>query len=111
MLPPGGDAHSLDRNPGALPGAQRLFFGIGRHSLADLTAEAGEDNANSVHYRTDRCFQGTAVNRIICRIGDVADQPLRPRFRSAERRVGKEGASTCRSRWSTDHSKKKKNKK
>src|SRR3546814_20602691 len=25
--------------------------------------------------------------------------------RSEERRVGKEGVSTCRSRWSTDHSK------
>src|SRR3546814_18903387 len=31
--------------------------------------------------------------------------------RSEERRVGKEGASTCRSRWSRDHSKKKKNNK
>src|SRR3546814_21101451 len=28
--------------------------------------------------------------------------------RSAESRVGKEGVSTCRSRWSTDHYKKKK---
>src|SRR3546814_20175839 len=31
--------------------------------------------------------------------------------RSAERRVGKECVSTCRSRWSPDHSKKKKNRK
>src|SRR3546814_18922580 len=31
--------------------------------------------------------------------------------RSEERRVGKECVSTCRSRWSPDHSKKKKNKK
>src|SRR3546814_20213810 len=31
--------------------------------------------------------------------------PLRPRYphRSEERRVGKEGVSTCRSRWSTYH--------
>src|SRR3546814_18809702 len=26
-----------------------------------------------------------------------------PEFRSEERRVGKEGVSTCRSRWSPDH--------
>src|SRR3546814_17270122 len=31
--------------------------------------------------------------------------------RSEERRVGKEGVSTCRSRWSPYHKKKKKNKK
>src|SRR3546814_661437 len=31
-------------------------------------------------------------------------------IRSEERRVGKECVSTCRSRWSPDHSKKKKNK-
>src|SRR3546814_12998163 len=33
-----------------------------------------------------------------------------PRYRSEERRVGKEGVSTCRSRWSRYHSKKKKRK-
>src|SRR3546814_18732234 len=33
-----------------------------------------------------------------------------PEIRSEERRVGKECVSTCRSRWSPDHSKKKKNK-
>src|SRR3546814_15189776 len=32
---------------------------------------------------------------------------LFPRPRSEERRVGKECVSTCRSRWSEDHSKKK----
>src|SRR3546814_16274007 len=33
---------------------------------------------------------------------------LNPRDRSEERRVGKEWVSTCRSRWSPDHIKKKK---
>src|SRR3546814_14794706 len=34
--------------------------------------------------------------------------PYRPRRRSEERRVGKECVSTCRSRWSPSHKKKKK---
>src|SRR3546814_14299793 len=43
----------------------------------------------------------------------IDDREERPRpaardeARSEERRVGKEGVSTCRSRWSPDHSKKK----
>src|SRR3546814_12716128 len=45
---------------------------------------------------------------------DVAAKPMRldrdAAVRSEERRVGKECVSTCRSRWSTDHSKKNKNK-
>src|SRR3546814_20563854 len=49
--------------------------------------------------------------------GTCAARQTRPRrgmvtrfaLRSAERRVGKECVSTCRSRWSTDHEKKKKN--
>src|SRR3546814_12063129 len=36
-----------------------------------------------------------------------ADLPLTPLARSEERRVGKECVSTCRSRWSPYHSKKK----
>src|SRR3546814_16420776 len=35
----------------------------------------------------------------LARWAELAD----PTFRSEERRVGKEGVSTCRSRWSPDH--------
>src|SRR3546814_20976358 len=38
-----------------------------------------------------------------------ATQNIVMRLRSEERRVGKECVSTCRSRWSPDHYKKKKN--
>src|SRR3546814_19881410 len=38
---------------------------------------------------------------------DVEDRDLHSRRRSEERRVGKECVSTCRSRWSPYHSKKK----
>src|SRR3546814_14714758 len=34
-------------------------------------------------------------------------KPEDARYRSEERRVGKEGCSTCRSRWSPEHKKKK----
>src|SRR3546814_20247133 len=37
-------------------------------------------------------------------------KPVDPRSRSEERRVGKEGVSTCRSRWSPYHKKTKKTK-
>src|SRR3546814_13415276 len=40
-----------------------------------------------------------------CRIG--FDRPYAVKTRSEERRVGKEGVSTCRSRWSPYHKKKK----
>src|SRR3546814_12892792 len=35
--------------------------------------------------------------------GLAGDAHLAPEFRSEERRVGKEGVSTCRSRWSPSH--------
>src|SRR3546814_19640229 len=35
--------------------------------------------------------------------GEVAAAGIGRRRRSAERRVGKEGVSTCRSRWKQDH--------
>src|SRR3546814_20508975 len=35
--------------------------------------------------------------------GFTADMALKAPARSAERRVGKEGVSTCRSRWALDH--------
>src|SRR3546814_14780548 len=42
---------------------------------------------------------------------DIAVCEQHPDFRSEERRVGKECVSTCRSRWSPYHEKKKKEKK
>src|SRR3546814_19335635 len=42
------------------------------------------------------------------RIAQMVGQSLREIFRSEERRVGKECVSTCRSRWSPSHYKKKK---
>src|SRR3546814_19675192 len=43
-------------------------------------------------------------------LGPVDEDALLAAVRSEERRVGKECVSTCRSRWSPYHSKKKKNK-
>src|SRR3546814_16356770 len=42
--------------------------------------------------------------------GETRDENASGTTRSEERRVGKEGVSTCRSRWSPDHYKKKKRK-
>src|SRR3546814_12723021 len=53
---------------------------------------------------TDRAAAGATV-----RPGEGCSTGGTP-HRSEERRVGKECVSTCRSRWSPDHSKKNKNK-
>src|SRR3546814_13385631 len=47
-------------------------------------------------------------NRICAMLAEAAAMPPKPN-RSEERRVGKEGVSTCRSRWSPYHKKKKNN--
>src|SRR3546814_18961757 len=44
----------------------------------------------------------TAVGQSFCRGATLDDDPQH-RFRSEERRVGKECVSTCRSRWSPVH--------
>src|SRR3546814_15036592 len=44
-------------------------------------------------------------------VGRTAKETISVVVRSEERRVGKEGVSTCSSRWSPDHSKNKTNKK
>src|SRR3546814_16783410 len=48
-----------------------------------------------------------AVNRYIIDC-EAFGAPINPDQRSEESRVGKEGVSTCRSRWSPDHKKKNK---
>src|SRR3546814_16518571 len=54
--------------------------------------------AATVSPHTHEPYNETTVAR---RVGTVLN------FRSEERRVGKECVSTCRSRWSTEHEKKK----
>src|SRR3546814_11346119 len=51
-----------------------------------------------------RLEAGRVIGEQPHRIGDL---PQRAEFRSEERRVGKECVSTCRSRWSPYHEKKK----
>src|SRR3546814_18339055 len=54
----------------------------------------------------------TALEQAVTRAGGEATRigtSFAESARSEERRVGKEGVSTCRSRWSADHLKKKTN--
>src|SRR3546814_20329170 len=67
----------------------------GKESNAEGVVRAGE----RIQLLLRTADQGLFVVR---EIDDPAEQ------RSEERRVGKEGVSTCRSRWSRDNTKKKK---
>src|SRR3546814_18564530 len=50
------------------------------------------------------------LDDLLARLGGAAGKPAGRSYRSEERRVGKGGDSTCRSRSSADNSKKKKQK-
>src|SRR3546814_18445178 len=80
-----------------MPGFDQLHAGVGQH----LT------------YRSGRILDsGLVVNSAVCVLACVVAGGrgfLGHRLRSEERRVGKECGSTCRSRWSQDHEKKKRN--
>src|SRR3546814_15909589 len=73
---------------------------------ADWRAHTGKSNSRLVNSAT----WGLVVGRAL--VGEGRAGPLRRLIaRSEERRVGEECVSTCRSRWSPDHSKKKNRKK
>src|SRR3546814_1224336 len=52
-------------------------------------------------FRQQRARLGDIVNAVERQKGGVRGRQMR--VRSEERRVGKEGVSTCRSRWSPEH--------
>src|SRR3546814_20025873 len=77
-------------------GELRLFISIGRNHSASVrynakTAKAAPGMMKNEHvaFRTVDALQSTALRQFI--------------GRTEERRVGKEGVSKCRSRWSPDH--------
>src|SRR3546814_16968192 len=85
----------------------------GRHRIADApggdVAKAHDSNAfmrvRSGNYCDDFCTTGLTLSPTLRKA--PASTTTR---RSEESRVGKECVSTCRSRWSPNHEKKKKNK-
>src|SRR3546814_14691130 len=86
---------------------------------SDLAQELARRIKNEVRAVTGGlvCSIGISPNKLLSKIGSELDKPdgltilsaddLRRRIRSEERRVGKEGVSTCRSRWSPYHYKNK----
>src|SRR3546814_16316899 len=56
----------------------------------------------------DTEFRDTVVTLLIDNSGSMRGRPITIAARSDERRVGKEGVSTCSSRWSQHHKKKQK---
>src|SRR3546814_12223206 len=85
-----------------------LAIGIG-HGLLDV----GKRHVQTANRTVRQCpfieergaqVVGRSKREHLGRLGIEVDM----QHRSEERRVGKEGVSMCRSRWSPDHSKKKK---
>src|SRR3546814_13493640 len=63
-------------------------------------------NADSLRYRSAPSYYAVAASRPV---DQLLDERTRSIYRSDERRVGKAGVSTCRSRWSPCRSKKNNN--
>src|SRR3546814_19943948 len=57
---------------------------------------------NSVHIGGQSIGYTAVAGTLVVHTSDPADTPAEDK-RPEERRVGKEGVSTCRSRWSTYH--------
>src|SRR3546814_9992718 len=90
------EGYAIDSAPNLWPGA----VGAGRVG----TAEAGQDDG------VDLCAAGPRSGPCGLPLPPGYDDDAtleRPIGRAQERRVGKECVSTCRSRWSPEHSKKK----
>src|SRR3546814_14343970 len=88
------ERHPVDHRAAAMPG---------RHGVEDLGPRPQHANPG----RAVKLVAGKDVEVAI--EGGHVDRQARPRLAanetqdSEERRVGKEGASTCRSRWSPNH--------
>src|SRR3546814_14351731 len=74
----------------------------------------GKDIKEPVGKKSLGCTKEWAKNALKARLGEIAqgrfnlEKTRKPvPFRSEERRVGNECVSTCKSRWSPDHYKKK----
>src|SRR3546814_1176338 len=80
-------------------GVQTCALPISRQGLTEVRDESG-----AIGWRW--CFD-PEIWRNLDR-GDLSVLPRAAKCRSEERRVGKECVSTCRSRWSPYHEKKKK---
>src|SRR3546814_11512885 len=98
-------------------GAQRLAIAVEGHTSEEAGAEVTLQIADDAHLLRAHRF---GLEQVADPLRLASDKAARGRMhefpslnRSEERRVGKEGVRTCRSRWSPYHSKKntKKNKK
>src|SRR3546814_13347606 len=93
-LPQAGQAHCLiadTREPGG-KAAQGLFISFPK------TRRRGKGSGSPIDERVS-LFPIIRLHGGIATSGEMRDAPRSP-SRSEERRVGKEGVSTCRSRWS-----------
>src|SRR3546814_17245424 len=92
-------------NPHRMEGMPNVAAWL-RHSHAAehvvRSGYAGLDDAGLV--------RAASLENIVVQLAHLRTHPPVAAGRSAERRVGKECVSTCRSRWAPSHEKKKKNK-
>src|SRR3546814_15290835 len=63
--------------------------------------EVRQESFNSIYMMADSGARGSAAQ--IRQLAGMRGLMAKPDGRSEERRVGKEGVSTCRSRWAPDH--------
>src|SRR3546814_8174510 len=90
------DVCSSDLDRGGLSVAGQLVGGLDEAAAADTRRAEDHDHRGAVEPRHEG---GQRVDGHGA-LAQLRDQPVAYVLRSAERRVGKECVSTCRSRWS-----------
>src|SRR3546814_13409232 len=85
-------------------GSLKASFSAQRLSKTAISISGS--NATTWSSRSTSCLQNIMARRLEMLL--LRLKIVETAARSEERRVGKEGVSTCRSRWSPDHTKKKK---
>src|SRR3546814_13787635 len=79
----------------------KLYGSVGPRDIADALTKAGTPVAKAEVVLGEGAFRTTGEFEVIVHLHADFETP-----RSEERRVGKGGVSTCRSRWSPYHEKK-----
>src|SRR3546814_13302570 len=91
--------------------AENVVGASGRQAIIDLRLDIGTNFREGLYASPDRSLLGMRLKHELRNGMRPAEEAIRVRVgnaqetrqRSEERRVGKEGVSTCKYRWETNH--------